>query len=197
MPQEPTVFLEEPLERTASRATVKPDRNFVDRLPQLRLEDEEKRSRVILLINGHRSGIDFTDVIVHVGEFVDEVSYRGYVSCLFPEVDGLSYAGSSCSRNGNPPLQRCSTLKPSARPVSPNSRSREPSGRIDHGRWPIRCQRTARGPQPYTINSVAWLRTTTKPKRPQLADEFNSVRQFEFSILCGDGLYNGRAQSGV
>lgn len=196
MPQEPTVFLEEPLERTASRATVKPDRNFVDRLPKLRLEDEEKRSRVILLINRHRSGINFTDIVVDIGELVDEVSYRGYVSCLFPEADGLSYAVSSYSRNGNPPLLHCSTLSPSARPVSPNSRSREPSGRIDHGRWPIRYQRTARGPQPYIINQVAWLTTTTETKRPQL-DEFNSVKQFEFSILCGDGFYNCKTPSGV
>lgn len=110
MPQEPTVFLEEPLERTASRTTVQPDRNFVDRLPKLRLEDEENRSRVILLINGYRSGINFTDIVVDIREFVDEVSYRGCVSCWFPEADRLSYAGSACSRNENPPLQHCSTL---------------------------------------------------------------------------------------
>lgn len=53
MPQEPTVLLEEALEKTTPRAAVKPDGDFINRLPKLGLEDEEQRSEVVIRVNLH------------------------------------------------------------------------------------------------------------------------------------------------
>lgn len=110
MPQEPTVLLKESLERATSRAAIEPDGNFVNRLSKLRLEDEKQRSGVILLINRHRPRIHFANVIINIGQLVDEVGYQDYVNCLFHEYTELTYAGFSYSESGNPPLQHDSTL---------------------------------------------------------------------------------------
>lgn len=73
-PDESSVFLEETLERTASWATIEPDGYFIDWGSICWLENEEKCSRRVGLIDGHESRVHLANWEIHLGK-------RGNLEC--------------------------------------------------------------------------------------------------------------------
>ena len=60
------ILLEEAFERTAARAAVQPDCDFIDRVANPRLEGEEERPAGVALVNWNGSGIELADVVVNI-----------------------------------------------------------------------------------------------------------------------------------
>ena len=72
-PKEATSLLEEAFHGTAARSAIHPDGDFVNGLSNGRLEDIEKRPRLIVHIDGHEARVHLADIEGDVGKVVNEV----------------------------------------------------------------------------------------------------------------------------
>jgi hypothetical protein len=73
LPKEATSLLEEAFHGTAARSAIHPDGDFVNGLSNGRLEDIEKRPRLIMHVNGHETRVHLADIKGDVGKVLNQV----------------------------------------------------------------------------------------------------------------------------
>lgn len=82
LPDEAASLLQETLHGATAWSTIQPNGNLVDWLTNGGLENEEKLSRLIILVNWHQARVHLTDVKGDIGQVVDQVLCKYGYFCV-------------------------------------------------------------------------------------------------------------------
>jgi hypothetical protein len=105
LPEEAAILLEKALERAATRSTVQPDRDFIDWLTELGLEDEKEGTRVVVLLDGDEARVELAEVEVYVRQVVDEIRYWNVrINMILRNYSGITYVLSPWKESDSRPL---------------------------------------------------------------------------------------------
>lgn len=72
-PQKPAILLEKALQGAATGPAIQPDCDFIYGASDCRFKHEEQRSRGVLLVDWHQSGVQLANVKVDIGQRIDLV----------------------------------------------------------------------------------------------------------------------------